>query len=345
MTDAFPNPSGESSAPPPEDLSTLVGTVLRKRYPIEALLGRGGFGMTFLARNIYLPGHPRCVIKKLAPKFNHPASLVAARWRFYLEARSLGRLGGHCQVPALVDYFKIGKDIYLVEQYVPGRTLSQIVGTSRCFTEIEIENFLVHMLRLLVYIHSHRLIHRDIKPQNIILSDTDRRLVLLDFGAVKDLDPPEKVKHHQAIERAIGTPGYAPPEQLANRPVYASDIYSLGMTCLYLLTGKSPLQISTDPLTCEVVWDENVQIGPDLMAIISKMVRVSVADRYRTATEVLNDLDSRSVRAKLRDYLKVKRQIDRSPLRRANQLEDIDNPFERFSTYPPAVRWAIEQWI
>jgi serine/threonine protein kinase len=339
MTDALPNQRGESTALPLAEPSAFVGRVLRNKYSIEAVLGRGGFGIAFLARNIYLPGHPRCVIKKLAPKFSNPANITAARWRFYLEARSLGRLSGHCQIPTLMDYFKIGNEIYLVQQYIPGSNLAQIVSGSRRFNEAEIENLLIHILRLLSYIHGHRIIHRDIKPQNILLSDIDRRLVLVDFGAVKDLDPPAKAKHYQAAERAIGTPGYAAPEQLANHPVYASDIYSLGMTCLYLLTGKSPSQIATDPQTSEIVWDEHVPLSPSLKSIIDKMVKISPADRYRTATEVLNDLDNRSLRAKLQQFTQTKQQLARSPLHPTNAA--VDNPFEQIANYPPAVQWAI----
>ncbi len=320
--------------PVPENLRpvSIEGTILAKRYLIQSLLGRGGFGITFLARNLALPGHPLCVIKKLSPRFTNQGLITTARWRFYLEARSLSRLASHAQVPALLDYFKIGADLYLVEAYIPGQNLAQIVSQQRRFTEAEVENFLIQMLHLLEYIHSHRLIHRDIKPQNIILCQTDRRFVLVDFGAVKDLYPRSNIRRDPAIvSSAIGTPGFSPPEQLADRAVYASDIYGLGMTCLYLLTGKEPTQLHTDPISCELSWSDQVEISIDLNEIISKMVRVSLVDRYQSATQAIAALNNRSVRAKLRTYIDRKRAI--------SNLEIIGSQIY----YPPVLYWALEK--
>ncbi len=285
--------------------------------------------MTFLARNIYLPGQPLCAIKKLAPRFTNSALMTAARWRFYQEARSLSRLGSHAQIPALLDYFRIGTDLYLVEEYIPGRNLAQIVQEQRRFTETEVARFLIQMLHLLEYIHRHRLIHRDIKPQNIILCQTDLRFVLIDFGAVKDLYPAIDPSSPHIVSRAIGTPGFAPPEQLADRTVYASDLYSLGITCLYLLTGKEPTQFPTDPYTCELIWSEGLKIDRDLRDIISKMVTITIVDRYKSANEIITALGNRSVRAKLRRYLDRKHSIAKS------------TPIESPNYYPAAIHWAL----
>jgi serine/threonine protein kinase len=338
MTDAAtvqsatpPNLVGTDSMPENQRSISIEGTILAKRYLIQSSLARGGFGIVFLARNLYLPGQPLCVIKKLAPRVSNPDLITTARWRFYLEARSLSRLSSHAGIPVLLDYFRIGDHLYLVEEYIPGRNLAQIVSQQRKFTESEVETFLVQMLHLLEYIHSHRLIHRDIKPQNIILCQTDLRFVLVDFGAVKDLYPPSNLRRDpSAISRAIGTPGFAPPEQLADRAVYASDIYGLGMTCLYLLTGKEPTQLRTDPVSCELIWSDEVQIDIDLSEILSKMVRISLADRYRSATQAIAALANRSVRAKLRTYLDRKHTISKN--------QSIDSPLQ----YPPVVYWALD---
>ncbi len=283
--------------------------------------------MTFLARNIYLPGQPLCVVKKFAPAFTDPGAIESARWRFYQEARSLSRLGSHAQIPTLLDYFRIGTDIYLVEEYIPGRTLAQIVQLQRRFTETEVASFLVQMLHLLEYIHSNRLIHRDIKPENVILCQTDLRFVLVDFGAVKDLDPPiDPSQDGQIVSRAIGTSGFAPPEQLADRAIYASDIYSLGIVCVYLLTGKEPNQLPTDPQTCELIWSQGLKIDRDLAEIVSKMVAISLSDRYKSAAQAMSALENRSTRAKIRRYLDRK-----SAIAKTGSIE----------SYPPAVQWAL----
>ncbi len=334
MTDAV---TVKPATPPNESMgenprSPLIdGTILAKRYLIQSSLARGGFGIVFLARNLYLPGQPLCIIKKLAPRVSNPGLVATARWRFYLEARSLSQLSSHAGVPALLDYFRIGNHLYLVEEYIPGRNLAQIVSQQRKFTESEVETFLVQMLRLLEYIHSHRLIHRDIKPQNIILCQTDRRFVLVDFGAVKDLYPASNRRRDPSlVSRAIGTPGFAPPEQLADRAVYASDLYGLGMTCLYLLTGKEPTQLRTDPVSCELIWSDEVEININSIEILSKMVRISLTERYQSATQILAALANRSVRSKLRTYLDRKRTIA--------QNQDPDSPLQ----YPPVVYWALD---
>jgi serine/threonine protein kinase len=329
VTPASTNQDGSSRPDAAPTANETIGKIFAKRYLIQSLLGRGGFGITFLARNIYLPGQPLCVIKKLAPRLSNSGSIVAARWRFYQEAKSLSRLGSHAQIPALLDYFKMGTDLYLVEEYIPGRTLAQIITEQRRFTETEVARFLIQMLHLLDYIHKHRLIHRDIKPQNIILCQTDLRFVLVDFGAVKDLYPSIEPSNQQIVSRAIGTPGFAPPEQLADRTVYASDLYSLGITCLYLLTGKEPTQFPTDPYTCELMWLEGLKIDRDLGDIISKMVTITIVDRYKSANEIITALGNRSVRAKLRRYLDRKHSIAKT------------NSFDSPNYYPAAIHWAL----
>jgi serine/threonine protein kinase len=317
MTDAVTNQSASPSRfvqnkfmLPAESCPTREDEILEKRYLIQSLLGRGGFGVTFLARNIYLPGQPFCVIKKFAPIFTDPKLVAIAHDQFELESLSLSRLGSHAQIPSLLDYFKIGDDRYFVQEYIPGTVLSTLIHSQTRFTETEVEKFLTQMLRLLEYIHSHHLIHRDIKPSNIILCQTDRRFVLVDFGAVKDLRPLANTSKRED-STAVGTPGFAPPEQLANYPVYASDIYALGMTCIYLLTGKEPSEFSTDPYTCELIWAEDLDISAGLLEILNKMTQMPLVDRYQSATQVLTALDNRSIRAKLRTYLDQKHAVAR----------------------------------
>ena len=308
---------------------TQADEILEKRYLIQSLLGRGGFGVTFLARNIYLPGQPFCVVKKFAPIFTDPKLVAIAHDQFELEAISLSRLGSHSQIPSLLDYFKIGDDRYLVQEYIPGTVLSELARHQPRFTEAEVEKFLTEMLQLLTYIHAHHLIHRDIKPSNIIWCQTDRRFVLVDFGAVKDLSPIASTTKNAEYSTAVGTPGFAPPEQLANYPVCASDIYALGMTCIYLLTGKEPSEFSTDPYTCELVWAEDLEISVGLIEIINKMTQMPLADRYHSATQVLTALDNRSIRAKLRSYLDRKHAVAKG--------ENSGS----LGYYPAVVHWAL----
>ncbi len=312
-----------------EDCELVAEEMLAKRYSIQSLLGRGGFGVTFLARNIRLPGQPFCVVKKFAPIFTDPKLVAIARDQFELESLMLSQLGSHAQVPTLLDYFQIDQNYYLVEEYIPGTVLSQLVTHKQQWTEPEVEIFLTQMLQLLVYIHSHHLIHRDIKPQNIILCQTDRRFVLVDFGAVKDLSPITSPNKQAEYSTAVGTPGFAPPEQLANYPVYASDIYALGMTCIYLLTGKEPSKFSIDPYTCELMWAEDLDISIGLLEIINKMTQMPLADRYQSATQVLTALENRSIRTKLRAYMDQKHAVAKGE--HSGSL----------GYYPAVVNWAL----
>lgn len=307
------------------DSDTKIGEILLDRYLIQSLLGRGGFGETFLARNLRLPGEPACVIKKLAPQSADPDQIEIARHHFELEALCLSQLGTHSQIPGLLDYFQLGSHHYLVQAYIPGSKLTQLIDRQQRFTEAEIETFLQQMLQLLEYIHSHNLIHRDIKPENIILCQTDRRFVLLDFGAVKDLNAIGNAHRSDIHSHSIGTPGFAPPEQLANRTVYASDLYALGMTCAYLLTGKYPNQLPIDPYTCEPIWADSAQIGRELSQVIGKMLQISLADRYQSAAQVLTALENRATRAKLQTYLDRKHAISNS----------------EGGYYPAVVHWAL----
>jgi serine/threonine protein kinase len=305
----------------------IDGEVLAKRYQIRSLLSSGGFGVTFLARNVYLPGQPLCIVKKLAPTVSDPKLIDRAYQQFDLEALSLSRLGTHAQVPCLLDYFRLGTEVYLVQEYIPGLVLNQVVRKQGTFTEAAVEQFLTQMLHLLEYIHSHHLIHRDIKPENIILCQTDRRFVLVDFGAVEDLDPAAANRHLNA-RQAIGTPRFAPPEQLAGRAVYASDLYALGMTCIYLLTGQEPSQFATDPHTCELMWAEEIEISDGLRETIDKTIQVSLTDRYHSATQVLTALENRTTRAKLRTYLDQKHAVSH-------------NAHVGSGAYPAVVHWAL----
>jgi serine/threonine protein kinase len=340
LTQPLPDPANENSidfAPVEDTFGIYSGELadseglLAGRYQIFKILGRGGFAITYLARNVYLPGQPLCVIKHLVPKFTNPSLLTIAKWRFYVEARTLSQLGSHSQIPLLIDYFRKAGEMYLVQEYIPGETFFDAVRSDRPKTSEEVQEFLVEMLHVLSYLHSCRLIHRDIKPQNIIRCATDNRLVLIDFGAVSDLEG-VKQPDNRLTEKAIGTPGYAPPEQVTERPVYASDIYALGMTCIFLLTGKEPISFVVDQRSGEINWKSGLQVSEDLADIIDRMIKLSSIDRYQSAVQVLQALDSGQLRIKLRRYM------DRKYATGISTVE-LD---ARKMALPAAVQWAMQ---
>jgi len=268
--------------------------LLRDRYRVLKPLGQGGFGATFLAHDQILPGEPSCVIKQLRPSGTAPHILQMARELFEREAKTLGTIGNHPQVPRLLDYFEEQEQFYLVQEYISGSTLQQEVKLNGTLSEPGVKQFLSEILPLLQYIHEHKVIHRDIKPANLIRRSQDARMVLIDFGAVKN-QVSQAITNQSAntalTAYAIGTPGFAPPEQMAMRPVYASDIYALGITCVYLLTSKTPKDLDYNPTTGEVMWEHLVQASDHLIGVLRKMLEVSVRSRYQSATDVLKALE------------------------------------------------------
>ncbi|MGF1460866.1 MAG: pentapeptide repeat-containing protein [Leptolyngbyaceae cyanobacterium] len=266
---------------------------LRGRYRALRALGRGGFGATFLARDESLPGHPLCVVKQLRPSAEAQHILDMARDLFQREAKILGKIGNHPQLPRLLDYFENNNEFFLVQEFINGKTLQQEVKQGGPFTEAGVRQFLSEALPLIQYVHESKIIHRDIKPANLIRRDEDKKLVLIDFGAVKDkVAPAQDTSEQTALTAyAIGTPGYAPPEQMAMRPVYASDLYAIGVTCIYLLTAKSPKDLDYDPTTGEMMWRNLVHVSDHFAGVLQKLLEISVRHRYQTVEAVLRDLD------------------------------------------------------
>jgi serine/threonine protein kinase, bacterial len=269
--------------------------LLHNRYQVLGILGKGGFGATFAAIDLALPGKPWCVAKQLRPSTADPALFKMAKELFEREAETLGRIGNHPQVPRLLDYFEDTQQFYLVQEYVKGHNLHQEIKKNGPFSEAGVRQFLSEVLPILQYIHTQRVIHRDLKPANLIRREEDRQLVLIDFGAVTH-QANSAVASSSSTQTAftafaVGTAGFAPPEQMAMRPVFASDIYAVGVTCLYLLTGKSPKDLGTDPITGEITWEKWVTISDSFAKVIKTMLEVSVRHRYKSANEVLQALE------------------------------------------------------
>ncbi|MEM8677331.1 MAG: serine/threonine-protein kinase [Cyanobacteria bacterium P01_G01_bin.67] len=269
--------------------------LLHGRYHLVKGLGKGGFGATFLAADLALPGKPLCVIKQLRPNTDNPNFLSMARELFEREAKTLGRVGNHPQIPRLLDYFEDREQFYLIQEFVKGNNLQQEVKKEGVLDEAKARQVLQEVLVILRDIHAQKVIHRDIKPANIIRREIDNKLVLIDFGVVKNQVNSAGAANMTALTAfAVGTPGFAPPEQLAMRPVYASDVYALGVTCMYLMSGKAPKNMDCDPITGEINWFNYVNVSDSFAEILSKMLEVAVKSRYKTADEVLQVLDMES---------------------------------------------------
>ncbi len=261
----------------------MLGTILDRRYKIISQLGRGYYGETYLAEDIRRMGR-QCVVKRLHPGSNDPDTLREAKRLFDSEAKTLEKLGRHDQSPDLLDYFAENREFYLVQELVEGYPLSTVISTQR-LSEPEVINILLDVLEVLTFVHQCQVIHRDIKPSNLMRRDKDGKIVLIDFGVIKQVHTQIVNGQGQtAFSRVIGTPGYMPNEQARGKPRFNSDIYALGMTAIEALTGVPP---NPDG---EVIWHEPGQVSPQLAKILDKMVRSHFKERYQSADEVLYDL-------------------------------------------------------
>ncbi|MBD2231115.1 serine/threonine-protein kinase [Phormidium tenue] len=274
MTASFPNL-------PPE--SRLLGG----RYRLVQPLGSGGFGQTFSAQDLHLPGHPLCVVKQLKPQVTTAEELQTARRLFDTEAQTLYKLGTHPQIPGLLAHFEEGQEFYLAQELIEGHSLAEELGTP--WTEAQVAAFLGELLGILAFVHSHGVIHRDIKPSNLIRRASDRRIVLIDFGAVKQVSAQATaLRSGLSHTISIGTQGYMPSEQVAGRPQFSSDIYAVGILGIQALTGYPPTELHPDPHSGELEWQHYVpQANPALLDVLEVMVRYDFRTRYTTAAEAL----------------------------------------------------------
>lgn len=268
--------------------------LLNNRYRIIQTLGRGGFGETYLTEDTHMPSGRKCVLKQLKPIVKQPKTPLWMKERFQREAAILEQLGeGHEQIPRLYAYFSEDDKFYLVQEWIEGLTLDQYWEKEGNLHRDEVRQILVQLLPVLDYVHSRRIIHRDIKPENIILRQGDHLPFLIDFGAVKEAMATEINQGSSSTYSAsIGTPGYMSSEQAAGRPIYSSDLYSLGLTAIFLLTGKSPNELETDPRNGEIIWQEHAfNLDPELAAVLDKAIRFHPRDRFSTAQEMLAALN------------------------------------------------------
>ncbi|WP_204152321.1 CHASE2 domain-containing protein [Leptolyngbya sp. CCY15150] len=274
----------------------MLDTLIGGRYKIIRLLGSGGFGRTYLAQDIQQSEPFYCVIKHFQPISQDERTLSVARRLFETEARILERLGQHEQIPRLIDFFEENQEFYIIEDFVDGHALSDEFSRDNCLDEGQVIEFLRDVLQILAFVHESRVIHRDIKPGNLIRRP-DGQIVLIDFGAVKELGTQllggEKSGNTQ-FTVGICTHGYTPGEQLAGSPRFSSDIYALGMTAIQALTGQQPTELPVDPDTSQILWKDVVRVSPGLSLILDRMVRYEFRTRFQSATDVLRALDKLS---------------------------------------------------
>lgn len=278
-------------------MSLNPGNIIGGHYRIKSQLGSGGFGSTYLAGDMYLPNEPERVVKEITPPSNEPSVLQEAKERFNNEANTLYRLGTHPQIPQLFGYFQENGKFYLVQEFIEGQPLSEKLIPGRQLNEEEVIELLRGILEIIKFVHQQRVIHRDIKPSNLIQREQDGRLVLIDFGAVKEISTLAVTSPGQVTPTIpIGTPGYMAAEQRHGQPRCNSDVSAIGIIGIQAITGLNPTDFLADPKTAEIIWRYSipgqpmVQVSDWLATVLDKMVRFHFKQRYQSADAVLQAL-------------------------------------------------------
>jgi serine/threonine-protein kinase len=269
--------------------------ILVGRYIPSKLLGQGGFGAAFLARDRYTPAMRQCVVKQFQPSGDlNPDQLKIAQDLFEREAEVLEELGSsHPQIPDLFAFFPLsvpglhaGKEdqfFYLVQEFIDGQDLEQELRTQGNFSEAQALEVLQEILKVLKFVHENGSIHRDIKPSNI-MRNRNGRLYLLDFGAVKQVT--KGAASPAGRSTGIYSMGFAPPEQMAGSQVYPStDLYALAVTIITLLTGKEAGELY-DSYNNQWDWRKYAQVSDGLADILDRMLLPAPNQRFQSAQDV-----------------------------------------------------------
>ncbi|MBD2726742.1 serine/threonine protein kinase [Nostoc sp. FACHB-892] len=271
----------------------MIGEILGERYEVQQLLGKKAGRQTLLARD--LKTQELVVIKLLS--FGGDFEWDSLKL-FEREAETLKSLS-HPLIPQYLNYFEVNlptiKGFALVQTYIPAQTLEQYLQTGRTFSEAEVKQIAKALLEILIYLHElyPPVIHRDIKPSNILLGERSGNSVgqvyLVDFGSVQTVLATET-----GTRTVVGTYGYMPPEQFGGRTVAASDLYSLGATLIYLITGNHPADLPQKDFRIQFEQAANVSLS--FSNWLKWMIEPSLERRLSSATQAIAALDKPQLR-------------------------------------------------
>ncbi|PZV13462.1 MAG: serine/threonine protein kinase, partial [Leptolyngbya sp.] len=275
--------------------SLPVGTILQNRYRVLSILGQGGFGRTYLAED---QGrfNERCALKELTPAQGGDYALDKSKELFQREAQILYQIQ-HPQIPQFRATFEQDQRLFLVQDYVEGQTYRELLDQRRAqgiaFSEEEVLQFMRQLLPVMAHIHSKGIVHRDIAPDNVILRQQDSKPVLIDFGVVKELATRFQTMTTGIVQpTTVGKPGYAPIEQMQTGKAYpSSDLYSLAVTAVVLLTGREPQELFDDS-TMTWYWQRWVTVNPGFAQVLNRMLSYRPGDRYQSVSDVVQALQA-----------------------------------------------------
>ncbi|AUT03342.1 serine/threonine protein kinase [Nostoc sp. CENA543] len=272
-----------------------MGKIIKGRYEIIQRLGQGGFGTTFLAKDIDIPGHPHCIVKQFTPLSNDPNTLIKAKELFEREAKTLKQLGNHDQIPRLLAHITENQESYIVQELIVGHDITEeLPPKQKPLTENQVIKLLQEILEVLAFVHESKVIHRDLKPDNIRRRTSDQKIVLIDFGIVKEMDNTTLKTQSQRNPTVAGTRNYMPREQEKGKPQLSSDIYAVGIIGIQALTGLLPDELEEDSKTGQIIWRKHTNVSKKLGDILDKMVRYDFRQRYQSAGSALQAIQSLS---------------------------------------------------
>lgn len=255
-----------------------------RQYQVVQTLGRGGMGTTYLA---WQPGGvastacPQagslCVVKEMNADM---AQIPKARELFEREASTLKTLN-HPGIPRFYDFFIEAGKKYLVMELIHGQNLERRIRQKGPVSHGQAITWMIQTCEVLDYLHHHPtpVIHRDIKPSNLLVQSVTNRLILIDFGAVKEVGLPSGTR--------IGAEGFSAPEQKQGRPMPQSDLYAIGPCLVYILTGKSPLRFYQKGIAgYRLEVDRIPSLSAPLKQVINRVTEPDPYDRYLTARDL-----------------------------------------------------------
>lgn len=279
--------SVQKGTQPANSVDPILQKLLRMRYRIREHLVSTEYSDTYLAEDENLPDRPLCLVKRLKSQSEKTSHLFA------LETRVLYRLGQHDRIPELLARFEEDGYFYLVSQFIEGQPLYQELIEGQPWEEAQVIALLKDILEVLVFVHKQDVIHRDVHPQNLIRRTSDNKIVLIDFGAVKEINTSQnsigQTKSHGGTQQ-----DYIPPEQAIGSPKLCSDIYAVGIIGIQALTGMRPKQLRVDNLG-NLIWQKNATVTPELARVLDKMVLYAFPQRYPSAIEALQALQNLGV--------------------------------------------------
>ena len=234
-----------------------------------------------------------------------PATLTILKQLFDQEAVMLETLGKHDQIPQLLAHIEEYQKFYIVQEYIKGNDLSDELTSDQKMSESDVIQLLIEILEVLEFVHKYKVIHRDIKPDNIRRRHSDNKIVLIDFGAVKEVSTQVVNKQGQITSTVIiGTPGYMPLEQQRGKPQLSSDIFAVGIIAIQAITGLLPDKLEEDVKTGEIIWRKYANVSPKLATVLDKMVSYDFRQRYPTAKEALEAVKGLVNKPKIPDFFK-----------------------------------------